>query len=550
MRRISKWSLLLAPVLMASSVGCATQSRWTAQRTQPNSGEVDRTARMLDSARQCERDGKIELATKMYEHVLAQEPDNQEARERLEIVTLQKRGTNGSYYPRKPHRYEQDAEERLAQIQKLRRDYLNRDSGSGDDTLLAQDGTTSNVQNLAPEMALTTPDGNFITPNSSGLNQELARTDVALDSGESEVPEWARTASSSQNSDSEFPSIRPAIGKNSVQSDSGNPEIQAVVLSEVVSENIPTTLEEAAIPANPLIVQGPDSPVPEGGWKTSKSPYDLADGWQPTQHDAEIANAIPSASPARSEDINSREFDGTVEDLCRDLPETFAALSPQLQSPSPDTRCEALRTLEEMGADAGPAVLVVHSMLDDPDPMTSLQAAWTLHAINGDIWSSVHTLIRHLDSDDVTVVRMATYLLGQIGTEAVDARLALEGLRDSKSSQTSLFAAEALLRIVPGDTDSLQTLKSALIGSDVDNRWFAIVSLGAVDDQYRPAAAEALVVSLSDGDSEIRAAAALSLAGMGEHGQIAVDALKHAVAEDVPEVQEAATMALACLVTE
>ena len=145
---------------------------------------------------------------------------------------------------------------------------------------------------------------------------------------------------------------------------------------------------------------------------------------------------------------------------------------------------------------------------------------------------------------------MATYLLGQIGTEAVDARLALEGLRDSKSSQTSLFAAEALLRIVPGDTDSLQTLKSALIGSDVDNRWFAIVSLGAVDDQYRPAAAEALVVSLSDGDSEIRAAAALSLAGMGEHGQIAVDALKHAVAEDVPEVQEAATMALACLVTE
>lgn len=214
---------------------------------------------------------------------------------------------------------------------------------------------------------------------------------------------------------------------------------------------------------------------------------------------------------------------------------------------SPDIRIAGLNELADVGAYAAPVTPVVLAMLEDQDARTCVHAAATLHAISGDIQTSVATLTAHLSSQDIAVVRLATYLLGQLGPEASAAREPLAKLRDGGETLTRLFAAEALLQIAPDDTGSMTTLRDASRHADSQVRWFAAVSLGTVPESQVAAAVECLTGSLKDTDAEVRAAAALSLGGFGEHGRSAVAALEFAAETDLPEVREAATLALNCL---
>jgi HEAT repeat protein len=207
----------------------------------------------------------------------------------------------------------------------------------------------------------------------------------------------------------------------------------------------------------------------------------------------------------------------------------------------------ALLELSEQGTSAKPASVAVYALLEDPDPMVAVYAAGALREINGDAWSSVKTLAAHLAHEDERIVRLAAYLLGQMGPEAMDAVPQLQQVRDSQHGVTSLHAAEALTHIAPDDGRSVQTLSAALHDQNREMRWFAAVSLGTVRGSAEAAAAQSLRDALRDSEAEVRAAACLSLGGLGVQARIALADLEHARQSDTPEVQMAAETALACL---
>ena len=88
MRRVSKLQLLLAPVLLAASVGCAVPGRSVGCATGNGCTytSMDRTNRLMQVAAQYEKEGKPELAYKMYKHLSSQDADNVMAKDRMELI--------------------------------------------------------------------------------------------------------------------------------------------------------------------------------------------------------------------------------------------------------------------------------------------------------------------------------------------------------------------------------------------------------------------------------------------------------------------------------
>ena len=266
------------------------------------------------------------------------------------------------------------------------------------------------------------------------------------------------------------------------------------------------------------------------------------------------ADPIPKeAKPApvlgeRSE-VASREGWNTtsLQRLCQDCDPLVVAQVKKLDSKYPDVRKDGIIELTRMGSIARPAGLALRAMLDDTDPMVQAYAAWGLWELENDTLDSVQVLGGLLGNTRPEVVELACYSLASMGSTASEAVPALEELRDTNHGVERLRAAEALIRVRGADERSVDVLSVAIKSNDRQVRWIAANGLGHVRGPQATRAVDTLVLALGDADTEVQAAAALALGGMGEPALKALPKLDEVRESKTPFVREAADSAIKCL---
>lgn len=664
MRQVSKIALLLAPVLLAAS-GCASQPTWMSRKPVAKSEEktaLSRTDRLLGVAQKYERDGKPEVAYRLYEHIIAQDPQQEEARKRMLALKpdsgdelIAKSSPASKTIPekrpsREMERIEEQKPERAvaAQQEKAAHPLQKPD-------VVAVASAESATKHAKP--ASLQDDSDVARPfNASMVEHSNSNVDdrsiAAIDQPASPTNPIAESSFDKLKSDldalrksSPDPEVFVATKAEQRKSKTlqqllaevdEKPTSEITAFSaEVASTPVPAhqraedpstnfhwaedPAEKIAQPQGPLVASFPEAtpqaaeitspaeeaiakPIPQLeivasdlNHSTSRKPQTIANQSQPQDWWGEVFEQTPQDEPVAEKkqlkllDLESGEViagfkqmdvveqreafvattsetpkDSSLEGIVEAANQQWNATSVQrlctadaseelilvvalLDSEEPTERIAGLIELGIQGKAARPASQAVRALLKDDDSLVRVHAASTVREIEGNNTEIVQHLTRLLSDSNQDVSRLSAYLLGQMGSEAASAVPALEQIRDSGKSLTSLHAAEALTRISPDDTASYELLTAALNSESREHRLFAAVSLGGVRQAGGKIAAAALKDALKNEDPDVRATAALSLGGLGNDAQVALDELQHASEFDTPDVRDAALTALACL---
>ncbi|WP_437226723.1 HEAT repeat domain-containing protein [Planctomicrobium sp. SH661] len=553
MRRISKLSLLLAPILLASISGCATPS-WMS-RSEPTDPREARVNRLMTVAAEFEKEGKPEAAMRVYEHVLAQQPQHPDATLKRDLLAQQgvKSGARPLQKDAAPgintapqQMYASASKPKAPAEPAAQKDIaaeIHRKNAELAKMLAEQKASTHPIVAVPGEKSAQ---DNDLTPTPIPEQSLAAKSKANLlemlnQPASVEDPGWASTGSSgdwqivSNDIESKESAWKPT-GQSQAAEEFASPT--SVAFSESSPEFDKVQAPEAETSDWALVEA--DEPMPKSEQVASVSEPD-ADAWQTT--DLTRPPAVEEKTVASEENWQTTRLAG----LCDNLAPGLIPIVDRLESKESSDRVAALFELGELKSEARSASVAVYSLMQDQDPVVAVYAAGTLRQITGDAWSSVHTLTKYLDHTDPGIAQLSAYMLGQMGPEAMDAVPALERLRNNSQGMTSLHAAEALTHIAPADVSSVQKLTAALSETDRELRWFAAVSLGTVAGECEKQAAEALKNALNDGEMEVRIAACLSLGGLGSHAAIAIPDLEKAARSESPDVKSAAETALACL---
>lgn len=219
-----------------------------------------------------------------------------------------------------------------------------------------------------------------------------------------------------------------------------------------------------------------------------------------------------------------------------------------LSSSTADDRKAGLAELARCPHLAAETTDTVQRLADaDDDPVVRAHAAYTLWTLTRQPGASVPVLTELLKSDDDNVVQMASYLLGAMGPEAIDACDDLRLACEVETGATRIHAAEALARIEALAQGPVNIMTAALSDADEEVRWLSAIALSGVGPQHRTAAVAALTAALMDQSDSVRSVAALTLGGFGGDARAAVPQLERAAALESAEVRAAAQTALACI---
>lgn len=568
MRQIAKIVLLLAPVAI-SLTGCASKPAWLSKSGAQPSQNVgtSRTDRLLNVARKYEDEGKSDVAVRLYEHILAQDPECREAKQRLVAISPQKSGpkldnsdvrmasksetrpvrkVEPSQAQGKSESQARSAQELVAELKKL-----SPERKSSVSEILEE--TPDKRMNLI-ELTYESPEGAkasdlkaaFETKNSTGKSTEYK---VSANSDADAASKIAQPISeeviASASSDRVARPL-PKLMTDSAADETAAKEFSPLVVStksDGESWNPGREWWDAEIVENPHAGRAKKPAMPKLASSSDEKPQIIPAGTSVKQQGEQHKSLEGIVAQAKA------EWKATsVQRLCDEsaTPELIQVIA-LLDSQEPQARIAGLIELGTQGTDAAPATPAVRALLNDQNALVRAHAAGTVRDIEGANADVIEHLTLLLSEKDPGVLRLAAYLLGQMGEEAQPAVAELTRLRDHDRGLTQLHAAEALTRIVPGDPSSYETLKQALNSGERDCRLFAAVSLGGVSTQGEAIAAQALKEALGSQDAAVRASAALSLGGLGEHAEIALVELQHASDFDVPEVREAALTALACM---
>lgn len=558
--RFSPKSVLLCSVLF--SVGCATTPSWMVQSKSDASQQTEK-AKLLQAAKEYERDGNTEMARQIYERIAAKDAKSAEPQSRVTRIVSQEKD--------QPERA-LTAKELLAEFEKSR-----KKQHAPQATQIAQAAAPEKVQ-----PAEESPFKKVASTEALAQNESPAPKAAA----DSELPPWA--AASVPKTAEVSPPAAPAVDavpEKIAQDQTPKPESK----SDLPVWSLDNPSEKSAEPAAEQLAEiRPTQDQPAESEPETKTAQSINDWWDNVfvaeansdQEPQVDESDNPFAAPADSVEVAEAETEQTAEksevkedfqtpvpianipefrdavggwqrtSLARLCPELKPELDPlvrRLDGSNEDDRIAALIELADMGADAETAKLAIRALHDDENELVQIYAAAATRSIESDAWDSVKVLTRNLASEDSEVVHLAAYTLGKIGPEAMDAADALSDLRDAELNVTSLYAAEALTRITPHDGRSFDRFTKALESKDADLRWFAAVTLGNSTQLNQERAVIALAEALQDDHPNVRTAAALSLGGFGGGAQPVMEKLKHAAEFDTPEVREAARTALACL---
>lgn len=193
-----------------------------------------------------------------------------------------------------------------------------------------------------------------------------------------------------------------------------------------------------------------------------------------------------------------------------------------LGRPDPEIRRRAIFALGAMGPNAAEAVPVLARILrEDADPEARHQAALALAKMAPVSAAAVPALSRTLDEDEVALVRMnAVIALSRLGTQARSAVPALIRATRRRANRTNLAtfsftiqeeAALALGRATAGTTEGIAVLMEELESARTSNK---------------------------------RRMLARALGEIGPPARVAESRLRSLIADDTPEVREAALESL------
>jgi HEAT repeat protein len=126
------------------------------------------------------------------------------------------------------------------------------------------------------------------------------------------------------------------------------------------------------------------------------------------------------------------------------------ALAQRVEDSDLDVATAALNALAKGGETARPATTVVLRRTTHGDPDTRIQAIRTLEAIDADRATTVAGLIPVLSTDSARVRRAAVIYLGRRGTKAMPAISAIRNLLLDPDEEVRKEAAKAILSIEKG----------------------------------------------------------------------------------------------------
>ncbi|MEZ5944397.1 MAG: HEAT repeat domain-containing protein [Planctomycetaceae bacterium] len=581
MRRLTRYAIwVAAPLALAS--GCAGPSWMMGSNS---ARDVDPSQRMMQIARQYEASGNSSAAERLYRQLSHMQPNNVEARERLSALVQQNQ--RDAQQPSSVSQ-EADASELLAMLRQKRDKFEAQQHGVAEPTLadVSPSIVEAPLTNIGAPPAPTFEDVAGPWEHAIAKNEPVTRPFPAETRSMEVVPESVEPAPAPPRP------YEPVVEKEA--------ELPLIVESGRSYEDVLAEAEK--LQDSPFAAStGESMPQPNLAWTRAKTnakpvaevaaePVENAQAGEvesvamATEEDAWWSNVFEDHGSVRSasedlalaEEESGFEFEddatsasdsgdlasassmSIVEDaanwthtsherLCPNLLPELKPLVADLSSDDSQVRIAALNQLATYGDQAATAELAVRVLLTDSNPLVRAHAASALRDIKNDAWDSVRTLRQLVFHHDDEVAQTACYMLGRIGTEAMEAVPELSTLRDAGRGVTSLHAAEALVRIAPHDTESVDVLLGAAKDGTDQERLFASVALTSTTTTHRADVVAALVKALEDESAEVRAAAALSLGGLGRDAVSAREALQQVALNDSQAVQEAAHTALACL---
>lgn len=561
MRFLKRYAMWVAAPL-ALTMGCAGGPSLIPSASKAR--DVDQSQRMLQIAQRYEAEGKTEAAERLYRQLAHMQPRNAEVRQRLEALAAKSKSTASP--SESTAAAQNDAQQLMAKLRENRAAYLAEREREKSGTVAPT--TTPSVPTLAARpqpQAAPTPFNPFPAEESVAGEWEHAIAKApapqpqaaAIAAAASPFAEFERHSEAeivkAPEVSEPLPSIQPSARTS--REVVAAPPVAASPLAEERVEPAPAAEQVAVAQTAPAAVPAQDE---EAGWWDGV----FADAETVEAEPAQLAAAEPQAvetietAPSVAQQLDElapvRAVSGNwgptaTERSAGGMSAEVARLTVQLSSADPSVRIAALHGLASLGEAAASAELAIREHLDDSNPIVRAHAAMALREVKNDAWDSIRTLRLMIFHPQDEVAQMACYMLGRIGAEAMESVTDLQTLRDAERGLTSLHAAEALLRIAPHDRVTVEHLVAVVERGSNQERWFATVALAAVGEPLKDSVIDALTSALSDTSAEVRAAAALSLGGLGESAERALPALEQVAFNDVPEVQDAATTALACI---
>ncbi len=343
------------------------------------------------------------------------------------------------------------------------------------------------------------PDGTF------GLNQPITRLEVLVsltnglglatdgetaallaafeDSGE--IPDWAQRAiaiATDQQLTVNYPNVQQL---NPLQNAS-RAEIAAITHQALVSAGQATAISSPYIPT---VAGQPTVETPVVETPTTETPVTTT----PTDEFSELVASLSS------DDTSTRK--AAADTLAANGAAAVPDLTSALESDSAQTRAAAAYALNEIGADAAPATPTLLELLKDDDEIVRALATSTLAQVGLDQNVLINVLVSAVQNESGLVKDIAADALVNIGGDAVPALGNL--LRNDAVDSLAKKTAATLI----GDINQADELGNEAIQSVIP----------------------ILADTLSNGDSDVRRAAAKSLGDFGPLADVAIPALSQAL---------------------
>ncbi|TWT58138.1 putative lyase [Thalassoglobus neptunius] len=216
---------------------------------------------------------------------------------------------------------------------------------------------------------------------------------------------------------------------------------------------------------------------------------------------------------------------------------TVTELAQNLQTGELDERRDAAYALAALGSDAEPALEALISGLGDKDQQVWTQSAMAIARIGPRAEAAIPTLVENLDRYEDQVRYRAAWVLGQIGTAAVEPLIEVtRGYQDRARGA----AADALGWIPDSAETSIPVLESLLNDNSASVRertTVALSRLGAV-------AEKSLAIALENDREDVRMLAAQGLANFPVTDPKAIEGLQEILNDENESTRAAAILAL------
>ncbi len=379
---------------------------------------------------------------------------------------------------------------------------------------------------FGPEKPITRLEVLLALSNGLGVAQPVGDREQLLNAFDDrgEIPDWARSAiaAATQN---QFVVNYPNVRQLRPNRYASRAEIVAIAHQALVLKGRANPIASNYVP----VVAGVSVGVPASGTPVSNTPPTGTPSVGTPSTGTPSAGTPSTGTPAASTPTDE-----------------FSELVALLSSNDTSTRRKAADDLAAIGKDAVPDLA---EALESDSAPTRAAAAYALNEIGADAVAATPTLMDVLKDDDELVRALATSTLAQVGLDQNVLISILTAAVQSESGLVKDVAADALVKI---GADAIPALGDVLKSPSANNlaKQVAATLIGDINqaDELGDAAVRSVVPilaeTLSNGDSDVRKAAAGALGDFGPLADVAIPALSRALLGENSGVSQTAASSL------